>query len=554
MLGIPVGDDNASNTASCSCQHSNCDQHSFLGLTRICGDVIATKGTTGAAEGLSTQLDDNMQGEVVQEDNQCAVALQSAESRTDIRTLHHRVSPAHEPLDRSHTRPTSLKPTATFHPSTPSAHSTALHSTALHSTPLHPTPHPLLHPSQPFIPSLTLPTPSSLNMLALRSLLVSAVLALLAVSTVANPPPFGCNLHSSECGVSEGTTDHGQSYSIQIWYNPTTTAGVGQVCALNSFSLGPGGGSPAYTAGLQADTTGTISFTPGAVVTNIATAFSLSQPTGASLSFGQTATGSSLTGPSKAQIVITQGSVTTTYSVTGVINSDGCTTAAALGDPVLSGFHGQHFIVKGESGRVFNLISSPNLSFNNRFIALDSQNSSMSAAEMRQVRAQFKQSKMLELLAKASSDSGRPPVTTAWNHPGTYMGESGLTLGESKLYIAPGSYATGFSSVTLDGVAVPISAVPIELDGDMTVTRSSAFKVLIATPDVRFTIVNSDKFINIEHAVAVSHDVTMTGLLGETVDRQWEVVQSEEFLQHIENDFKLASDDLFGNDFPGKQF
>ena len=231
-----------------------------------------------------------------------------------------------------------------------------------------------------------------------------------------------------------------------------------------------------------------------------------------------------------------------------------CPKGHVVGDPVFHGFNGQLFSVKGENGRVFNVLSAPDLVFNNRFLAIQSQSESMTATEMREVRAQFKHTKLLDLANAAANSANRPPVTTAWSHNGTYMGECGLRLGESQLYIQPGTYAQGFAAITLNGVALPVSAEPVELEGDMTVTHASAYSVTIATRDVRFTIVNSDRFVNIEHASVRNVNAQLSGLLGQTADQEWEVVQSKEWRDHLENDFMLASDNLFGNDFEGQQF
>lgn len=235
------------------------------------------------------------------------------------------------------------------------------------------------------------------------------------------------------------------------------------------------------------------------------------------------------------------GTLPTTLSVTGPnpqfqALSTVCVGGTVSGDPVFTGFNGQQFAVKGVAGQVFNVISSPTLSFNNRFVQLDE---SMSIEAMQAVRAEAKQHKLKSMM------KGVPPVTTAWSHAGTYLGESGIILGENQLYIAPGAFATGFSSITLNGVALPISSSPVELDGDMTVTHSSAYKVQISTPSVRFTIVNADNFVNIEHARVMSAETQLTGLLGQTADAEWEVVQSAEFVQHVENDYIVANNELF---------
>ena len=247
-----------------------------------------------------------------------------------------------------------------------------------------------------------------------------------------------------------------------------------------------------------------------------------------------------------------------------------CQQANGGGDPAFRGFRGQLFTVKGEAGRVFSILGSSTFAFNSRFVALQHQNESMTATEMRAVRAAYKQQhgsgkheKLLDRLrahdSSASSTSlasSIPPATTAWSHPGPYMGECGLRLGEARLYVQPGDYETGFAAVTLDGIAVPISPAPISLDSNTTtVMRASAFKLHIETADVRFTIVNADHFINIEHARVKTLNAQLSGLLGQTNEPDWDVQPHDsQWKQHLETDYKLTTDDLFGGDVPGQQF
>ena len=243
-----------------------------------------------------------------------------------------------------------------------------------------------------------------------------------------------------------------------------------------------------------------------------------------------------------------------------------CPTANIHGDPVFLGFHGQTFLVKGEADRVFDILSSTDFSLNSRFVSLSSSNQSITAAQMNAVRRQYrlKQSKLLSLAGgiagmgsaadSVSSALSIPPSTAAWNHAGTYLGECGVRLGGSKLYVQPGAYATGFTQVTLDNVTVPVSSTAILLDGNMTVTRISAYKLTISTLTVRFTIVNSDHFVNIERASVLDENAQLAGLLGQTADKEWEVRQSKAWKRQLESEYKLNSNQLFGADYEGQQY
>jgi len=243
------------------------------------------------------------------------------------------------------------------------------------------------------------------------------------------------------------------------------------------------------------------------------------------------------------------GTVVASVPLTGL--SFGCTGKVAT-DPVFDGFHGQRFRMKGVGGGVFNLVSTPTFQFNNRFVSL-AQNDSMTKEQMAKVRS--KHHRLIDDM-KTGQAVMRPPVTGPWNHPGTYMGECGLKLSQtgSRLYVAPGRYGKGFAAVTLDGVAVPVSDTPIQVGTGVVVTRNSPFKVTVATPELRFTIVNADHFLNIEEAVLLLPPPSISGLLGQTADPQWTRQTSREWKRHQEEDFQLNSNDLWGNDFSDNRY
>jgi len=149
------------------------------------------------------------------------------------------------------------------------------------------------------------------------------------------------------------------------------------------------------------------------------------------------------------------------------------------------------------------------------------------------------------------------PRTTSWSHNGTYMGEFGIKFGGgSRLYVAPGPFVNGFAAVTLDGEAMPLSLAPVKVAEGFTVTRTN-HKVLVVTPVVRFTLVNSDRLINVEEASLLSSfspDLHLDGLLGQTADTKWKTQKSKHWKKHLEEDHMLSVNDLFSDSFSRNKY
>lgn len=225
---------------------------------------------------------------------------------------------------------------------------------------------------------------------------------------------------------------------------------------------------------------------------------------------------------------------------------------SVTGDPWFVGFRGQKYNVKGAPDQVFNLLSTTELQLNSRFIRL-AQNKSMTDQQMEAVRSRHTRL-ITDIKTGETSSAFVPPATVGWSHRGIYMGEMGLKVGSSQLYVAPGAYQLGFSTVTLDGAAVPVSDTPIEVGGSVKVTRSSPFTLDVMMSEVRFSIVNADHFLNIQHAALLENSADLSGLLGESAHENWKAeTSSDEWRRHVEEDFKLASGDVFGNDFPANK-
>lgn len=98
----------------------------------------------------------------------------------------------------------------------------------------------------------------------------------------------------------------------------------------------------------------------------------------------------------------------------------------------------------------------------------------------------------------------------------------------------------------------------VDLLGSSTVLRPSSSVVQIASPDVSFTLVNSDHFVNIHSALlhGESDGQHIDGLLGQTAAWEFEVKRTAEFKQHIEADFLIPAgdDDLWSTSFEHSKY
>jgi hypothetical protein len=136
------------------------------------------------------------------------------------------------------------------------------------------------------------------------------------------------------------------------------------------------------------------------------------------------------------------------------------------------------------------------------------------------------------------------------------MGECGVKILGSRVRVVPGPYLAGFTSVTLDGKEMELSTEAVEIAEGYVLQRTS-HRLDVITPLLRFAIVNSDKFINVESAAvlqAYSPELHIDGMLGQTADAEWTVQKTAHWRKHLEEDHMLASDDVFGDDFPRNQY
>jgi len=207
-----------------------------------------------------------------------------------------------------------------------------------------------------------------------------------------------------------------------------------------------------------------------------------------------------------------------------------------IGDPQIYGMQGQDFQVHGIPDEIFNLITYPNLQVNARFVYL-------------------------------SSAECHDNFTACFAHPGTYIGEEGIRVGNDKIHIKAGSFKKGLT-VAINGQRVASGKHSVKLG---SVHIMSHRRVVVSTPVVTLTISNSDKFLNQESALhdqkllalgaerrvlvdgeSFHSEVPLHGLQGQT----WRNVEYASGLDYEGsiNDYHVVDGNLFGTDFVFNKF
>ena len=210
------------------------------------------------------------------------------------------------------------------------------------------------------------------------------------------------------------------------------------------------------------------------------------------------------------------------------------------GDPSFSGFHGQAaYQVHGIPGEVFNILTAATLQVNALFAFID-RGEALTSAQMAKAR---------------HGVQGELPVTQPWSHPGTYLSQLGIKLGNISLFLQAGPYAEGIlTSTLLSGESLQVG-LPVS-DGALSVRKEGSHSVQVRHGLVSFRVVNSDGFFNIEDAELLTTAAFkgLDGLLGQSADPSWNAGKGEEFERHMTVDYWVASADsiigtLFSNEF-----
>ena len=232
----------------------------------------------------------------------------------------------------------------------------------------------------------------------------------------------------------------------------------------------------------------------------------------------------------------------TQYSLTSSQAAQSCLySASGNGDPLFTGFLGQQFYISGVDSQVMTVLSSHNLQVNARLLQLED-GQSMLPYEQDKLR----QASELRLADDPTAPAALP-VTTAWTHPGTYFGECGVVLFDhNRLHAKAGAYEHGWAALTLNRRPLPVSDVPVVIGHGANTTyihRTDSHTITIRTATVQVTLVNSDRFLDIERVSLESgYDIKTTrlgGILGGTADASWT------WQPAVELDNTVQSGDLF---------
>jgi len=166
-----------------------------------------------------------------------------------------------------------------------------------------------------------------------------------------------------------------------------------------------------------------------------------------------------------------------------------------------------------------------------------------------------------------SSASCIDNYTACFAHPGTYISEEGIRVGNDKVHVRAGSAKKGLT-VSVNGKKLSKGAQTLKLGSVELVNHR---RVVVSTPVMSITVTNSDKFLNQETAlndrklVALGADrrvlgdneqfhpeVPLHGLQGQT----WRNVEYPSGLEYEGSisDYQIADGNLWGTTFVFNKF
>lgn len=224
-------------------------------------------------------------------------------------------------------------------------------------------------------------------------------------------------------------------------------------------------------------------------------------------------------------------------AVTGVYDGSYC-QLIVRGDPQITGLQGQDFQVHGIPDEFFNLISTPELQVNSRFVYLE--------------------------------DAKCDNYTTCFTHPGTYIDQIGIMTAEGdKVKVLAGTIEQGLR-VFVNGKEIKVGH-KMSLK-NLKIHFSEQRKVHVRTPLFALAFLNSDMFMNQEVALLdtklakkgakvttltqgqerPNQDVAIHGIVGQT----WQNIKYPEgmFIEGAVADYRLEESELFGMSFVYNQF
>jgi len=207
-----------------------------------------------------------------------------------------------------------------------------------------------------------------------------------------------------------------------------------------------------------------------------------------------------------------------------------------IGDPQIYGLQGQDFQMHGVPDEIFNMITYPNLQVNARFVYL-------------------------------SAGECIDNYTACFAHPGTYISEEGIRLGNDKIHVRAGAAKKGLT-VSVNGKKLASGKQTVKL-GSVEIVNHR--RVEIKTPIMSISLTNSDKFLNQESMLfdrkllalgaerrvlkdgqKFHAEVPLHGLQGQT----WRNVEHPSGLEYEGSisDYQIQDGNLYGSNFVFNQF
>lgn len=207
--------------------------------------------------------------------------------------------------------------------------------------------------------------------------------------------------------------------------------------------------------------------------------------------------------------------------------ASGAPPQTIVGDPQFRGLRGQTYQVHGLSNQIYNLVSTPQIQLNARFVYLE--------------------------------DGACPAAlrTDCWTHPGTYIGELGLLHmfmrhDLASLRVLAGPAARGFAAVEFNGIPVGVSQTLHH--GDFNVHYHSPHLVAFNTTQFHVVLHNSDMFMNQDLAARVPLSrIDAHGLFGQT-SRHTVYDNQIRYIEGGVDDYAIGDNDIFGADFAYNRF
>jgi hypothetical protein len=159
---------------------------------------------------------------------------------------------------------------------------------------------------------------------------------------------------------------------------------------------------------------------------------------------------------------------------------------------------GQQYEVHGQSGAIYNLLTFPRMNLNSLFKRIGAA-AGRRPHQLRAARAFGVSAYKAQQAIQAATEggfSGLPATaldhfhlavksTTAWAHPGNYLGAVGVLVNGNRLLVEAGAWEKGFKRVELNGEALAIGSVMQLVDAQNKPVTTEAYRAPAAGAKAR---------------------------------------------------------------------